>query len=57
MNKQRKKQTNEAATTAKKKKREREKEKKIYKVIPGSAVVYFFGWIRDSIIIENMRAF
>ena len=29
----------------------------MYKVITGSAVVNFFGRIRDSAIIENMRAF
>ena len=29
----------------------------MYKVITGSAVVNFFGRIRDCAIIENMRAF
>ena len=46
------KQTNETAKTAKK-----ERDNKIYKVITGSAVLDFFGRIRDSAIIENMRAF
>ena len=41
----------------KKKKRERDKKIYIYKIITGSAVVDFFGRIRDSPIIENMRDF
>ena len=38
-------------------KKKKKRDKKIYKVITGSAVVDFFGWIRDSAIIGNMRAF
>ena len=41
----------------KKRKKEKKRDKKIYKVIIGSAVVDFFGQIRDSAIIGNMRAF
>ena len=35
---------------------QQQKNKKIYKVITGSAAVDFFGQIRDSAIIESMRA-
>ena len=47
------KQTNEATTT---KKEQKERDKKKYIVITGSAVVDFFEHIRDSAVIENMRA-
>ena len=40
-----------------KKKKRKKRDKKIYKVITGSAVVDFFGQIRDSAMIGNMRAF
>ena len=50
------KQTKKAATTAKNKKIKK-RDKELYKVITGSAVVDFFGPIRDSAIIGNMRAF
>ena len=39
----------------KRKKKRKKRDKKIYKVITGTAVVDFFGRIRDSAIIGNMR--
>ena len=38
-------------------KKKKKRDKKIYKVITGSAVVDFFGRIRDSTIVGNMRSF
>ena len=35
----------------------KKRDKKIYKVTTDSAVVEFLGRIKDSAIIENMRAF
>ena len=48
-----------SSNSQKKKKKEKRKkrDKKIYKVITSSAVVDFFGQIRDSAMIGNMRAF
>ena len=57
------KQTNKwSSNNSKKKKKKRKKkrkrrDKKICKVITGTAGVDFFGQIRDSAIIGNMRAF
>ena len=41
----------------KKRKKNEKRDKKIYKVVTGSAVVDFFGCIRDSAIIGNTIAF
>ena len=54
------KQENKATKTNKqtnKKEQKNGKNKKIEKAITGSGLVYLFGHIRDSVVIENMRAF
>ena len=53
------KQENKATKNKQTNKKEQKngKNKKIEKVITGSGLVYLFGHIRDSVVIENMRAF
>ena len=49
--------TNKKQQQQQKKKKKKKKDQKIHKVITGSAVVDFFGHIRDSAVIGNMRTF